>query len=259
MTEAIRFEIEGHGRPLVLLPGAACPASIFAPAAAYLRARHATHLGALAGFAGAPPIQPPVFPRYIAAGRAHVERHGPAVLIGHSLGGMLALEIALSLPAAVDALVLVESAPALGPLMHGTEDVEEHARRARAHRVTSSDADFVEGLVAALSGMFHDRAAFEWTVGHAGRSDPEVVGDAMAHVAVADLRPRLEELVRIPTLLIMGAWPGRTPTGRETQFRAQWGGKTNLYVTQIAGSGHFPMIEAPEAFARAVERFLDVV
>jgi pimeloyl-ACP methyl ester carboxylesterase len=66
-----------------------------------------------------------------------------------------------------------------------------------------------------------------------------------------DLRPRVQPLRRIPTLIIGGAddpyrtsaegWAAALPTAR---------------LVMLAGAGHNPQIERPEEFHRAVAEFL---
>lgn len=260
MTGAIRFESEGHGDALVLLPGAACGPSIFAAAKERLRARHAISTGAIAGFAGERPVDPPLYPKLVSALVAHLESAGPAVLVGHSLGGTVALSAALEAPALVKAIVLIEGAPALGPLAHGSEDRGRQARRVdRSHRLARDGDAYVAALVEAMRPMFCVAAAFEAVSGEALRSDAGAIADALGHATTMDLRPRMGE-ISAPVLLMLGEWPHLAARHRGEPFWAQLEACPRRTRVTIPGTAHFPMTERPDAFVDALERFLaDVV
>lgn len=256
VPDAMRFESTGRGRPLVLLSGAACGPSIFANVIERLRTRYAIHAGAIAGFAGEPAVEPPVYDKLVESVVARLQTIGPSVLVGHSFGGTVLLSVALEAPELALAVVLIEGAPALGPIVHHTEDAEVQARRAEAMMRAALDGDrFVASIVASMRPMFCDGKLFEPFSQEALASDAMAVAGAMSHATTLDLRPRMSEIVA-PVLLMLGEWPGADPSARDEAIWAQLAPCPRRSRVTIPGAAHFPMLDRADDFADALERFL---
>jgi pimeloyl-ACP methyl ester carboxylesterase len=89
-------ETTGRGRPLIFIPGFACPGSFWDGTVAHLDGNVEAHVLTLAGVGGQPPIASPSLAtvidelaRYI----VHNDLVRP-VIVGHSLGGTMALWLA---------------------------------------------------------------------------------------------------------------------------------------------------------------------
>ena len=109
----IRFRTEGEGPPLVLLHGAGDNALDWQWVMPFLAATHQVYAPDLPGSPdSARPTanySPAFFERFIATFVDALDI-GRATFVGNSLGGLVALRLALSEPARVTALVLVDSA-----------------------------------------------------------------------------------------------------------------------------------------------------
>jgi pimeloyl-ACP methyl ester carboxylesterase len=66
--------------------------------------------------------------------------------------------------------------------------------------------------------------------------------------------PTIEQLatVRVPTLLVRGTGPNRVSDGADTLLRLL----PNAQLVSLAGTGHDPWLDWPEAFFAHVHRFL---
>jgi pimeloyl-ACP methyl ester carboxylesterase len=158
-----------------------------------------------------------------------------AVLIGHSMGGVVAMTAALTYPERVAALVL------LGTASECSDRVAAwYERIARA-----AETDGVAGLTRAIYGSAPPR---------------ELRGEArgLAHVtrcleslAHDPLTPRLGS-VACPALLVVG---DRDPMGAGASVIIQrhLPGST---LEVIPGSGHWVHVDAPEALLAAIDCFL---
>lgn len=186
-------------------------------------------------------------------------------LLGHSWGGMLAMAYAAAHPDHVDRLILVDSG---GPTLEFTqwfgdniearlrpEDIElrDYWRAAGKNGVDPARVA-TEALKAIMPGYFFDRnaaLAFASTM-KASQYHPDVnerlFADMRTHY---DSRAGLKRLRR-PVLIIQGH---QDPIGDKTaeDIRALITGATLVYIRR---SGHFPWIEQPEAFRKAIVDFL---
>src|SRR5262249_2092459 len=109
----MRYFVGGEGPPLILVHGLGGAASDWTGLAPHLVRSHRLLISGLPGHGGAPPVAgvsglEPFADRVAAV----AEREGmlPAPVVGHSLGGMVVLRLALRRPDAVRALVLAAGA-----------------------------------------------------------------------------------------------------------------------------------------------------
>ncbi|HYQ82827.1 MAG TPA: alpha/beta fold hydrolase [Rubrobacter sp.] len=127
----IRYLSAGEGPPLVLLHGAGDNALDWRLVMPTLAATHRVYAPDLPGSpdsARPDAAYSPAFFEWFAVGFLDALGIGRATFVGNSLGGLVALRLALSDPARVTALVLVDSA-GLGSGVDAT-DPGHHARRA---------------------------------------------------------------------------------------------------------------------------------
>jgi len=181
--------------------------------------------------------------------RAHVEafmdaeRVPAAIVVGNSLGGHVALDLALHAPERVRGLVLSGSSGLF----------ERSFTRGVPHRPS---AEFVREK---MTEVFHDPAMVtpEWVEeirGHVNRRSYVLrVLQVSRSARRYNLEDRLGE-IRCPTLLVWGTEDRVTPQDVAIRFLE---GIPAATLRLVPDCGHAPMLEHPTAFARAVEEFLD--
>jgi pimeloyl-ACP methyl ester carboxylesterase len=149
----------------------------------------------------------------------------PSVVVAHSLGGLLAAELAAARPDVVRALVLVAPVGVPRPL-----------------------AAYATGLVRAL-------AAAPSSLVRVVASDALRWGaPALARAGWAATRTAFAGTILAPTLLVWGERDRVVPVELAETWRQMICGAR---VEVIPGAGHVPMLEAPSAFNQALHHFLD--
>ncbi|HEV7349317.1 alpha/beta hydrolase [Telluribacter sp.] len=116
--KAIRVLKSGQGTAVLFLPGFTSPGSVWNETISHL-SKVESHVVSYAGFNGIPPVETPWYPRLRQELLAYIEQEklGNLTLIGHSMGGNLAVDIAAALPDRVTKLVLVDAIPCMRALM----------------------------------------------------------------------------------------------------------------------------------------------
>lgn len=170
----------------------------------------------------------------------------PALVVGHSMGGMVAQELATRAPELVAGLVLVDTMPAAS---------ERHvdmnlalADLARLEGSFSLARQMVAGCFAPSTVEAGERCVVELERSVAG-TDPIVLGIALRAVTRLDVRDRLPHL-SVPTLVVSGEHDALLDDCREIA-RLVPGARLEV----VAGAGHCPNLERPDAFTRLVDDF----
>ncbi len=180
---------------------------------------------------------------------------GPALWVGWSLGGMVALQVAARFPAQTRALAMVAASPRFttapgwphavaGEVLDGFARDLESDYRGTLLRFIALQA---RGAPAAREEI---RWLRERVFAH-GEPTPAALGAGLQILREADLRPTLAEL-RVPLLLLGGARDTLVP-GRA--LRAAAGTVSRARAVLIPGAGHAPFLSHPEAFDDELEDF----
>jgi 2-hydroxy-6-oxonona-2,4-dienedioate hydrolase len=174
-----------------------------------------------------------------------LEKHvdGPAVLVGNSFGGHVALRIAHARPDLVRALVLAGSSG----LIERTMVKGAPVRPSR------------EWLEEKIGELFYDKSAMN--PGDVDRAHKLLNerGGARAMVKLSKTARRdnmTDDLgdIACPTLLIWGRQDIVTPPSAGQGFTELM---PDARIVWLDGCGHAPMLEAPVPFAKSVRDFLD--
>jgi len=276
IAPAERFEVGGvlverhgsAGRPLVLIPGLASGSWVWQDTIRAFAPDHAVYVLTLPGFDARPPAGPAPF----AAARAAVEeliasrRLDQPVLVGHSLGGILALAVAEDKPAAVGGIVSIDGLP----VMPGTEDLPPLQRTQFADRTRLQIGRQPPALFAQQQQTYMrtigvlDMSRADALAQLTARSDPASVGAWSADVLTLDLRPGLKAiqapvLTIVPYLDLDSSQQGLTPAAKADYYRALMEGTPKLQVVTVAPARHFAMFDQPQAVTAAIKTFLDTL
>jgi pimeloyl-ACP methyl ester carboxylesterase len=253
----------GSGSPVVLIPGLSSPRAVWDGVAPKLAARHKVYLVQVNGFGGDDPaanLQPGILDGVVADLHAYLTAHkvAPARVIGHSMGGLLALMLAKAHPDDVAAVMTVDSLPYVGDIFVPGATVAQLEPQAKAMRdqmiagfgkPNPSDAAIARSM--ALTPGAQEKVA-SWVA----KADARVSGEAMYEDLTTDLRPDMASM-RTPITLVMPYSSAMPKERAEPFYRAEYGKAPNLTLVSVADSGHFVMLDQPQAFAAAVEQFVD--
>jgi pimeloyl-ACP methyl ester carboxylesterase len=234
-------EVLGTGRPIVFLPGLGCSGAVWHDVARLTAGE--LHLVTAAGFAGHPPIEGPLTATMRAELADYIRDRNldHPVIVGHSMGGFLAVWLAETEPDLVGPIVSVDSSPAIGD--------EAWARRIRDAWAPLSPKAFAREARGYYRGMFSDPTQRERVLVDVVGSDPRTMAATFYELFTTELRPQLPR-IKVPVLAILADGP------HQQAIRAQLAKVPSLEVIVVPHTRHFVMQDDPVAFQRALDGFL---
>lgn len=254
----LSVEVIGKGRPVLMIPGLNSGADTWRDTCTALQVDHVQcHLVQLPGFAGLAPAAG-VDQAYLDAMRDRVLAYAKArhlkkpVVVGHSLGGMLALQMAIAAPDAVGPLVIVDSLPffpAAGNPAATAESARPMADGMRTQMRASDESTYLKGVDASVASMAQDPARIETLKSWGHQSDRGTTAQAMYELMTTDLRPRLST-IKSPTL-VLGSWAAYKPYGSTKEstaniFGSQYAGLEGVRIEMSEAGYHFLMWDDPK-------------
>ena len=264
ISDRITVTKRGQGPDVILIPGLATSSAVWDATAAHLEGHYRLHLVQVAGFAGAPAranAQGPVIQPVVEALDAYIKTNklkGTKV-IGHSLGGLMALMLAQQHPEDVGSLMIVDSFPFGGVLM-GASDVAGATPPAAAMRdsiIGETQDAYAEGEKNFLPSLVKSPAGLKSVTAWAIASDKSVVARAMYEDMTTDLRPKLAQIKTPVTMLYpWDASMGEARGAVEVMYQQNFTALPDKTLVCITNSYHFIMLDQPDAFTVQVDKFL---
>jgi N-formylmaleamate deformylase len=239
--------VQGSGPDVILIPGLTGSREVWKGSAAAIPG-YRYHLVQAAGFAGTPPrgnargnVVAPLaeeVARYIAA-----RGLGRPAIVGHSMGGTVAMMIAARHPSIVGKVMVVDMLPQPAGIIGG-------------------DAVGIRGLADSLrdlSATAGGRRLVESAIRLFGNpesvADPDVTARATHELALTDLTRELPRIAAPLTVVYASLDPTRRADD-DARYRAAYAGKRGTRLVRIDNSGHMVMYDQPAKFRAELKAFL---
>jgi pimeloyl-ACP methyl ester carboxylesterase len=254
----------GKGPDVLLIPGLSSSRDVYAAEAKLLTANHRLHLVQIAGFAGDPagpnatgPILAPIVEQlhqYIVTNKLQ-----PVPVIGHSLGGLLALMLAQAHPEDVSKLLIVDTLPFYGLVFNpaATVDLVRPQAQAMHDQLIQMPADqFAASQPLFTVRLVKDPEGARQVSASSIASDRTVFANAMLEDLETDIRPQLAG-IKTPTTLLYPYETTQGPVADVTAlYTSAYSTMPNVHFIRIDDSRHFIMYDQPAAFDTAIQAFL---
>lgn len=243
-------EVRGTGPDVILIPGLASSRDVWSGTVAAVPG-YRYHLVQVAGFAGVP-ARGNAQGRVVSGVAEELARYIAAkgltrpALVGHSMGGTVAMMTAARYPAQVGKLMVVDMTPQPAGF------VGSSASNVRGL------ADALQGLTATPGGRRLVESAMEMFGGVQPanrRSDTDVVARATHELAVTDLSSDLRR-IRAPLTVVYAVPTPDQRTVVQANYEGAYRRKSDARLVRIDGSGHMIMYDQPARFRSELKRFL---
>jgi len=260
---SFHVEVSGRGAPMILIPGLSSSGEVWRSTVERYGSRYECHVLTLAGFAGQPPIANFSLTRVVDELALYIEsRHlAKVTVIGHSLGGSLALKLASDHPQLVGRLIIVDSLPAFGGSWNPTaspEQLRAMAEQIRANMKALPAEKRADMAKQSIEPMVTAPADLERILGWSRASDFDTTADAMADLIALDQRESIAA-IQAPTL-VLGTWAAFAQYGGEAAVRktfdAQYVKLSGAHFAMAPKARHFIMYDDPQWFFAELDGFL---
>jgi pimeloyl-ACP methyl ester carboxylesterase len=169
-------------------------------------------------------------------------------VVGHSMGGMVALKTAIRYPNRITRVAAV-GAPIVGTSLSFLLKLTDHPAISRA----MSRVPFVTRMLFRWFLGNTDDPTYSEILDDSVKPKAESVRGSVASMMRTDLRPELDQL-RVPTLIIHGACDDIVNPNQADIFLER--SLPNVQVLVRAESRHFPFLDEPQTFNKVLLSFL---
>ncbi|KYG78544.1 hypothetical protein AWW68_06570 [Roseivirga spongicola] len=255
---------------MIMIPGLTCDGAVWDTTIEALGDQYQYHVLTLPGFAGQAPLEnleAGFFDQvrtlvYNYIDEKQIEK---PIIVGHSLGGFLALQIGIEKPDLAEKLVIVDALPFMTAIQMPTA-TEESAKpfaenmkqqmRAAANQTDEQKRTFQQMQ---LQSLIRNKKYIETATNWGVSSDMNTVAQAMYEMYTTDIRADLAK-IKVPTL-VLGAWAayesyGSTKESVMNMYQAQYSKHQHLDLDLSEGGYHFIMWDDPEFFHNWLNKFL---
>ena len=253
------FDVEksGKGDPILFLPGFTCPGNVWNETVAHLSGRHKVYLVTYAGFGGVAPIKTPWYPALRDQLITYLQEQDlkGLTIVGHSMGGTLALDIAAAVPDRVERIVSVDALPCMRDLMMPGVPADKivydnpYSKQMLAMEPDAFRAN-ANMFAEAMTNTQEKKATLvQWIV----EADRQTYVNGYTDLLRTDVRPELGK-IKAKSLVIAASFPDKAMV--TANMEKQYANLQNKEIVIADNSKHFVMFDQPDWFYQQVNAFL---
>ncbi len=262
-----KVTVHGKGQAMLLIPGLSNAAEVWDSTVDKYQGQYEMHTVTLPGFAGQPALENKE--NYLLQVRdqllQYIAQHQwqKPVVVGHSLGGYVAMLMAIEQPKLFDKIVIVDSVPFIPALtMPGaTEETSQAMATAMKAQMSNQTEEMqAASLNMILATMITDKEKIKLAHQWGMDSDSETVNQAMYEMMTQDIRQEIA-VIQSPTL-VMGSWIAYKSFGMSHErLASSYGAQYELLkghqlaITDIGK--HFIMWDDPDFYFATMNAFLN--
>lgn len=241
---------------IIFIPGFACSGDVWKETVEELKVKYTCYVLTMPGFSGIEPEEEPSFENWKAQIAEFIRgrKIENPILVGHSMGGGLALAIAADFPTLVKKIIVVDALPCLMALTNpGFQSNPEDDYTDMMNRITAmSDEDFAQMQRMSAASLTATSSKFEEIVSWGLKSDRETYVKMYNSFSNTDLRKRIGNIT-VPSLILLEPNFKNIESAIKEQYK-------NLLTVQLryADKGlHFMMYDDKEWFLNQVSEFIN--
>lgn len=252
------FEVKKSGKgkqSLILIPGFASSGDVWNETTAKFEKDFTCYTLTMAGFAGAKPDADASFKDWEKGIATYIKNNKieKPVIIGHSMGGGLAMAIAADYPELVGKIVIVDTLPCLAALSNPNFTSRENNDCSPIiNKFTAmTDEQFLQMQAQSIPRLLADTSMQDTVIGWSMKSDRKTFAKMYCDFSNTDLRETLKNIQR-PSLVLLESYFALMKPAIEAQY-AHLKNATYQYSTKGL---HFIMYDDKEWYFNQLNNFL---
>ncbi|SEP16330.1 Pimeloyl-ACP methyl ester carboxylesterase [Flavobacterium sp. CF108] len=257
-TKSYPFEVlkTGKGKQsIIFIPGFASSGEVWSETKTAFEKDFTCYTLTMAGFAGAKPQPNPSFENWKTGIANYIKDNKieKPIIIGHSMGGGLALAIAADYPELIGKIVVVDALPCLAALTDPSfKSKENNDCSSTVNQMTAmTETQFYDMQKQAMPRLLQDISKLETVINWSVKSDRKTFAQMYCDFFNTDLRDRIST-IKCPSLILLESYFINLKPAIEGQYK-------NLKTAnfQYADKGlHFVMYDDTEWYLAQLNTFL---
>ncbi|SEB36700.1 Pimeloyl-ACP methyl ester carboxylesterase [Tenacibaculum sp. MAR_2009_124] len=257
ITNAIKVSTEGNGSPILFLPGFTVSGLSWRETYSQMQTKGKAYYFSYAGFNGNNPIKMPWYSSVKNAIIEYIKKNdlNNMIIIGHSMGGNLAIDVASELPHKVNKIILVDSLPCMREVMMPNVKAEHlfYESPYTKQMLEMDENQFKEMTAMMASNMTNNKTKAEEISNWILEADRKTWVYGYIDLLKLDQRTILKK-IQCKTLIIGASFPSIDIA--QKNFEKQYDLLENKSITMASNSKHFVMFDQPEWFNQTLNNFL---
>ena len=252
------FEVKITGKgtqSIIFIPGFSCSSDVWNETKMPLEKKFTCYTLTMAGFAGAPAQDNPSFKNWEKGIADYIllNKIKKPIIVGHSMGGGLAMALAADYPDLFSKLIIVDALPCLAAMQNPDFKSKENydSSASVAQFTTMGNEQFYQMQKGMMPQLLQNTSKLEEVVGWSVKSDRKTFAMMYADFLNTDLRDKITG-IKCPTLVLLESYFINLKPVIEDQFK-------NLKTAQLqyANKGlHFIMYDDKEWFDAQLSQFI---
>jgi pimeloyl-ACP methyl ester carboxylesterase len=209
-TPSFAVTQSGNGKQaIIFIPGFASSGDVWKETVAVLDKQYTCYVLTMPGFAGQKPEANPLFDDWKKQIAAYIkkEKINKPVLIGHSMGGGLALAIAADYPDLISKIVVVDAVPCLAGLMDPKfkSNPANDCSGIVSQFVSLTDEQFAQKQRMSIPSLVADTSKYSEIVNWSLHSDRKTFAQMFCDFSNTDLREKISNIT-VPSMILLEAY-----------------------------------------------------
>lgn len=256
-AKPIVVETLGKGKPVLYFPGFTTPGTIWKETVKNLDLQRKSYLFSYAGFNGNAPIKMPWYASIKTAIINYIKEQklSDAIIIGHSMGGNLAVDIAAELPNSISKIIIVDALPCMREVMMPNVPVTslqyDSPYNKQMLNMNAQQFKNLANMMAANMTNINDKKEVlaKWIL----EADRTTWVYGYTDLLKLDLRDTLTK-VNCKTLILGASFPNVSIA--QKNYEKQYQQLAHKTIKMATDSKHFIMFDQPEWLCKAIKHFL---
>ena len=200
-------KISGNGsRSIIFIPGFSCSGEVWDETVNYFEKDFKCYVLTMPGFAGVKPESSPVFKNWVTYIAEYIIENDikKPIVIGHSIGGGMAMLLAASYPKLVSQIVVVDALPCLSAAFDSTFKAKEipDCKESIDKYTKMSVDEFYAMQKTSIKSLMMDTVNTERVIKWGIDSDRNTLGTIFCQFLNTDLRDTIEN-IKCPVLVLL--------------------------------------------------------